>query len=101
MRSSASSQAIGANVPSGPALERPHQPVGMVDALGVARDLGADDAGCVVVVRGAAHAADGVRIEHFDFERAGRGAIVRAGGGAHDHVHRGNPAAAMSVIPPC
>ena len=70
------------------AHQRPHQPVGMVHALGVARDLGADHAGGVVVVLGAAHAADGVRVEHFDFERAGRRAIVRTGGKADPRRRR-------------
>ena len=45
----------------------------MMDALGVARDLGADHAGRVGVVLGAAHAADGAVVEHLDLERAGRG----------------------------
>ena len=84
-----------------PCAQRMHQPVGMMHALGIARDLGADDAGRVVVVRGAAHAADGVRVEQLDLERAGRGAVVRAGGGAHDHVHRGNPTDALGVIASC
>ena len=41
--------------------QRLQQAVGMVDALGIARDLGADDAGRVAVVLGAVHAADAVR----------------------------------------
>ena len=41
----------------GPA-QRMHQPVGMMDALGVARDLGADDAGRVGLQLRAAHPAD-------------------------------------------
>ena len=50
--SSASAHEISANCcePLGPiAAQRLHQPVGMVDALGVARDLLADHAGGVVV----------------------------------------------------
>ena len=62
----------------GPA-QRPRQPVGMVDALGVARDLGADHARGVGVVRRAAHPADGAVVEHLDLERAGRRAIMRTG----------------------
>jgi hypothetical protein len=54
------------------------QPVGMMDALGIAGDLRADDACCVGIVRRAAHAADHAIVEHFDFERTGRGAIMRA-----------------------
>ncbi len=55
------------------ALQRMLEPVLVMHALGVARDLGADDAGGVVVVLGAAHAADGALVEQFDLERAGRG----------------------------
>ena len=51
----------------------------MMDALGIARDLGADDAGRVAVVLGAVDAADAVRSEQLDVERAGRRAIMRAG----------------------
>ena len=40
------------------AAQRLHQPVGMVDALGVARDLLADHPGGVVVAHRAAHPAD-------------------------------------------
>ena len=54
------------------------QPVGMMDALGIARDLLANDAQRVAVVLGAAHAPDRVGIEQFDLERAGRGAVMRA-----------------------
>ena len=57
---------------------RVEQPVRMVDALGVARDLGADHAGGIVVVACAPDAADAAGVEAFDLERAGRGAIVRA-----------------------
>ncbi len=61
--------------------QRLRQPAGMMHALGVARDLGADHAGGVVVVLRAVDAADGARIEHFDLERAGRRTVVRTGGG--------------------
>jgi hypothetical protein len=44
---------LGAN-----ALERIQQPVGMMHALGIARDLGADDAGRIGMVLGPAHPAD-------------------------------------------
>ena len=46
------------------AHQRPGQPVRMVDALGIARDLGADHPRGVAVVLGAAHAVDGVLVEH-------------------------------------
>src|SRR5215470_12171710 len=52
----------------------------MMDALGVPRDLGADHAERVVVLLRAANAADCALVEQLDLERAGRGAIVRAGG---------------------
>ena len=54
------------------------QAVRVVDALGIARDLCADHPGGVVVFTGAPDATDAVRVEAFDLERAGRGAIVRA-----------------------
>ena len=62
------------------ALQRMQHAVGMMLALGIARDLGADDAERVVVVLGAAHAPDGAVVDELDFERAGRGTIVRTGG---------------------
>jgi hypothetical protein len=55
------------------------QPVGVVDALGVARHLGADNAGGVAVVRVAAHPADAVVCKQIDLERTGRRAVVRTG----------------------
>ena len=63
----------------GPA-QRIHQPIRMMDALGVTRDLGADDAGSIGLQLGASHPADGRTIDHLDIERAGRRAIVRTGG---------------------
>ena len=67
--------------PFGPVRRmRIHQPVRMMDALGVARDLGADDAGGIGLQLGAAHPADGVAVDHLDIEGAGRRAIVRTGG---------------------
>ena len=41
------------------AAQRMHQPIRMMDALGVARDLGADHAGGIGLQLGAAHPADG------------------------------------------
>ena len=61
------------------AAQRLGQPIRMMHALGVARDLGADHPRRVGVVRGATHAADRLIAEHLDLERAGRWAIVRAG----------------------
>jgi hypothetical protein len=55
-----------------------HQPVGMMDALGVARDLGANDAGGIVIVLGAVDSPDPVAVQQFDVERTGRRAIVWA-----------------------
>ena len=52
------------------------QAVRMVDALGVAGDLAADDAGRVRVVAGAADAADGLLVQAFHRERAGGRAVV-------------------------
>ena len=60
------------------APQRVHEPVGMVHALGVARDLGADDAGRVAVVLGAVHPADPAVGQQLDVERARGRAVVRA-----------------------
>ena len=68
------------------AHQRLQQAVGMMDALGIARDLGADDAGRVAVVLGAMDAADAVRAEDLDVERAGRRAVVRTGRMADLHA---------------
>ena len=59
--------------------QRLQQAVGMMDAVGIARDLGADDACRVAVVLGAMHAADAVAVQDLDIERAGRRAIMRTG----------------------
>ena len=61
------------------ALQRMQQPVLVMLALGVARDLGADHAGGVAVVLGAMHAADRALVDQFDVERASRRTIVRTG----------------------
>jgi hypothetical protein len=53
------------------AAHRIEQPVRMMDALGVTRDLGADNAGCVGLHLGAAHAADRAAVDHLDIERTG------------------------------
>jgi len=51
----------------------------MMHALGVPRDLGADHAGGVAIVLGAADATDRVPAEDLDLKRAGRRTVVRAG----------------------
>ena len=78
---------------AGPA-QRLHQPVGMVDALGVARDLLADHPGGVVVAHRAAHPADAPGIQPLDIQRAGAGAVVRA-----DRGHDGD--AGFNLLGPC
>ena len=65
------------------ATQRMHQPVGMMDTLGIARDLGADDAVRVGVVLGAVDAADLVAVEQFHIERAGRRTVMWADGVAY------------------
>ena len=60
------------------AAQRMQETVGMIGALGVARDLGADDAARVVVVLRAAHPADPA-VDDVDLERAGGRAVVRTG----------------------
>ena len=70
------------------APQRDQQSCRVVHAFGVARHLGADHARRVVVVFRPAHAPDGALIQHLDFERAGRGAVVRAGRGANGLAHK-------------
>src|SRR5690606_4313210 len=48
-----------------------HQTVGMMDAFGIAGDLGADDAGSIGIVGGAPDAADTKRVKSFHLQRAG------------------------------
>ena len=60
------------------APQRVHEPVGMVHAFRVARDLGADDARRVAVVLRAAHPADPAVGQQLDVERARGWAVVRA-----------------------
>ncbi len=60
--------------------QRMQQSVRVMNALGIARDLGADDAGGIGLQLGPAHPADALAVEDLDIERAGRGAIMRAGG---------------------
>ena len=62
------------------AAHRMEQPVGVMNALGVARDLGADHAGGIGLQLGAADPADRAAVDHLDVERAGRRTIVRTGG---------------------
>ena len=63
----------------GGAAQRVTEPVGVVRAFGVARDLGADDAGGVAVFACAPDAPYRARIQALDLERAGARAIVRTG----------------------
>ncbi|MNR63045.1 hypothetical protein D3C85_1852270 [compost metagenome] len=57
-----------------------------MDALGVAGDLFADDAGGIGIVLGTTHPADGGIVDDIDIQRTGGWAIVRADrtGGAED-----------------
>ncbi len=64
------------------AQQRMRQAVRVMDALGVARHLGADDAGRVAVFARAAHRADARVAQHLHLQRAGGGAVVRADRGA-------------------
>src|SRR5258706_4904575 len=57
-----------------------HQRIGMMNALGISGDLGADDTCSIALQLGAAHPADRGTIDHLDIQRAGRRAIVRTGG---------------------
>jgi hypothetical protein len=85
--------------------ERLRQAIGMVYALGVARDLGADHARRVGIVGSAAHAADGALVENLDLERARRGAVMRTGRGADPDsvganglIHRPTLASCLSPV---
>ena len=59
--------------------QRLHQPVGMVDPLGIARDLGAYRPRSVTVVARTADAPDGEIVELFYFQSTGGGAVMRTG----------------------
>src|SRR6185312_8609791 len=61
------------------AHQRLQKPIGMMDTVGVARHLGADNTGRVAVRLGTMDAADAVAAEEFNLESAGRGAVVRTG----------------------
>src|SRR6266851_6465358 len=60
----------------GPA-QRMHQPVRMMNALGITRDLGADDARGIALQLGAANPANGGIIDDLDIEGTSRRTIVR------------------------
>ena len=60
------------------------QPVRIVDAFGIARDLGADHPGRVAVVLRPIKTPDRARVEDLHLERAGRGTVVRARRGTPD-----------------
>ena len=77
------------------AHQRMGQPVGMVDAFGVARDLGADHARRVGLARRTVDPSDAAAVDHLNLKGAGRRAVVRTdavaaqdGGGS---VHRRSP----------
>src|SRR5215207_4306217 len=59
---------------------RMEQPVRVMNALGVARDLRAYHAGGIGLQLGAADATDRAAVDYLDVERAGRRTIVRTGG---------------------
>jgi hypothetical protein len=56
------------------------QPVGMVDALGIARDLGADHPIRIALALAAAYPPDAAPIDDFDLQRTGGGAVMGANG---------------------
>src|SRR5258708_34006987 len=57
-----------------------HQPIGMMNALGISGDLGADDTCSIALQLGAAYRPDVGTIDHLDIEGTRRRAIVRTGG---------------------
>ena len=64
------------------------EPVRIVHTFRVAGDLGADHARRVTVVGRAAHASHSAPVEDLNFQRAGRGAVMGAGGGAEQRTKR-------------
>ena len=62
------------------ALQGMEEALGMMDALGIAGDLLADDTQRIGILARPAHPPDGVVIEELDLERAGRRAVMRTGG---------------------
>ncbi len=71
------------------AFERVLEAVWMVHALGIARDFLADHTRGIAVRAGTADAPDVVRVELFDFERAGTRTVVGAGAvnvGGHERL---------------
>src|SRR5215472_7288113 len=73
--------------------QRMGQALGMMLALGISGDLGADDASCVSLCRSTAHPPDPPAVDALDFERAGARAIVRTNAG--DDVERQSQAPAV------
>ncbi len=69
------------------------EPAGVVHTLGVARDLFADHAAGVGMALRTTHTPDGARVDQFDLQRAGAGAIVRTdrGSEAKRGIHRRGP----------
>ncbi|MNE64233.1 hypothetical protein D3C80_1596350 [compost metagenome] len=59
---------------------RHHETARMIDALGIARDLGADDARRIGIVRRPAHAADPAVLGQINIQRAGARTVVRTDG---------------------
>ncbi len=70
------------------------QPVGVMLALGIARDLGADHTRRVGLAAGAVDPADAIAVDALDLERAGAGAVMRADAG--QDVERQNRAPSVS-----
>ncbi len=67
--------------------QRLGQPVRVMHPFGIARDLGADHAVGVAVILRTAHPADPVAVQALDLQRAGRGAVMRTGGGDNLRGH--------------
>ena len=59
------------------AAKRLSEPIRVMDALPIASDLGADDAGRIGLVARPVDAADALSADHLDVESANRGAVVR------------------------
>ncbi len=71
--------------------QRLRQPVGMVLALGIARDLGADDAVRIGLGSGSADPPDAASVDTLDLQRASARAVVRADAGQDVEWQGGAP----------
>src|SRR6185295_17864370 len=68
------------------APQRMHEAVGVMDALGVAGNLGANDAGRVAMIGRTVHPANPIVAQQLNVKRTGRRTIVRTNGMANGNL---------------